>query len=90
MFKNRNADLAKLDGKRFALNLDGVMTALSFVILFIVVIIPIFMIIYNAFFYEHRFDLGLFARVIGNKDNIGAMWNTIGRQIGRASCRERV
>ena len=77
MFKNRNADLAKLDGKRFALNLDGVMTALSFVILFIVVIIPIFMIIYNAFFYEHRFDLGLFARVIGNKDNIGAMWNTI-------------
>ena len=49
MFKNRNADLAKLDGKRFALNLDGVMTALSFVILFIVVIIPIFMIIYNAF-----------------------------------------
>ena len=77
IFKHRNADFARLDGKLFSLNLDGVMTGLSFVILFIVVIIPIFMIVYNAFFFERAFDAKLFARVIGNKDNIGAMWNTI-------------
>lgn len=78
MFKKyQNPDLARLDGKRFAFSLDGMMTSLSFIILFIVVIIPIFMIIYNAFFFEGKFDLQLFKRVIGNKDNIGAMWNTI-------------
>ena len=61
MFKKyQNPDLARLDGKRFAFNLDGMMTSLSFIILFIVVIIPIFMIIYNAFFFEGKFDLQLF------------------------------
>lgn len=73
----KNADLARLDGKKFSLDLDKMMTGLSFAILFIVVIIPIFMIIYNAFFFEGKFDLGLFVRVIGNKDNLGAMKNTI-------------
>ncbi len=75
--KFRQSDLAKLDGKKFSWNLDKLMTSLSFVILFIVVIIPIFMIIYNAFFFEGKFDLDMFIRVIGNKDNLGAMKNTI-------------
>lgn len=75
--KWRKSDVARMDGGRFSLSLDGVMTTLSFIILFIIVFVPIFMIIYNAFFYEHKFDIKLFVRVIGNRDNLGAMWNTI-------------
>ncbi|MEG0877218.1 MAG: iron ABC transporter permease [Oscillospiraceae bacterium] len=70
-----NSDLARMDGKKF--NLDKALTVLSFVILFIVVIIPVFMIIYNAFFSEGKFDVRLFIDAIGRKENIGAMWNTI-------------
>lgn len=71
----KNRDLALQDGKR--IGLDGILTTLSFVILFIVVIIPVFMIIYNAFFHQGAFDIRLFADVILNKDNVGAIKNTI-------------
>lgn len=69
------ADLAALEGRRFGL--DGLMTALSFVLLFVIVVVPIFMIIYNAFFYEGRFDLTLFTSVIFDKENLKAMGNTV-------------
>lgn len=71
----KSSDLAKIDGKKFGL--DKILTILCFVILFIVVIIPIFMIIYNAFFDQGKFDFALFTKVLVHKDNIGAMWNTI-------------
>ena len=68
LFKRRKgmADLAALEGRHFGV--DGLMTALSFVLLFIIVVIPIFMIIYNAFFFEGKFDLSLFTSVIWDKD----------------------
>jgi iron(III) transport system permease protein len=71
----KNSDLGRLDGKRF--NLDAAMTILSAVLLFIIVVIPISMIIYNAFFVDGHFDLSMFIQVIGNPDNLGAMKNTI-------------
>lgn len=69
------ADLAALEGRR--LGVDGIMTGLSFVLLFIIVVIPMFMIVYNAFFYEGRFDLSLFTSVIWDKENLKAMGNTV-------------
>ncbi|MEM1483604.1 iron ABC transporter permease [Oscillospiraceae bacterium PP1C4] len=71
----KSSDLARIDGKK--ISLDQTLTILCFVILFIVVIIPVFMIVYNAFFYEGQFDFKLFVDAIGRKENIGAMWNTI-------------
>ncbi|MBR1418108.1 MAG: iron ABC transporter permease [Synergistaceae bacterium] len=77
LFKRRKgmADLAALEGRHFGV--DGLMTALSFVLLFIIVVIPIFMIIYNAFFFEGKFDLSLFTSVIWDKENLKAMGNTV-------------
>ncbi len=70
------SDLAAVDGRR-RLNMDKVMTAVCFVLLFIIVIIPIFMIIYNAFFYEGKFDLSLFTGQMTDSKNLAAMWNTL-------------
>ncbi|MBQ9404927.1 MAG: iron ABC transporter permease [Synergistaceae bacterium] len=76
MFKRKtNSDLAAMEGRKFGL--DGIMTGLSFVLLFVIVVIPIFMIIYNAFFYQGKFDLTLFTSVIFDKENLKAMGNTI-------------
>ncbi len=76
MFKRKtNSDLAAMEGHKFGL--DGIMTGLSFVLLFIIVVIPIFMIIYNAFFYQGKFDLTLFTSVIFDKENLKAMGNTV-------------
>ena len=49
----RNKDLAAIDGKR--LSMDGVMTALTVVLLLVVVVIPVVSIIYNAFFFQGHF-----------------------------------
>lgn len=69
------SDLAALDGK--TLSLDKAMTMVSFVLLFFIVFIPIFMIVYNAFFYEGQFDTEMFKTVVFSADNIAAMTNTI-------------
>lgn len=69
------SEMAAMDGRKFGL--DQTMTLLSFVLLLIIVVIPIFMIIYNAFFYKGRLDLQMFYNVIGNKDNLLAMWHTV-------------
>ncbi|MBQ7267328.1 MAG: iron ABC transporter permease, partial [Synergistaceae bacterium] len=70
-----SSDLAAMEGRK--LGLDGIMTGLSFVLLAVIVVIPIFMIVYNAFFYQGKFDLTLFSSVIFDKENLKAMGNTI-------------
>lgn len=69
------SDLAALDGKTFSL--DKAMTLVSFVLLFVIVFIPIFMIVYNAFFYEGRLDIEMFKTVVFSQDNISAMTHTV-------------
>lgn len=71
----RNKDLAVIDGKRFSM--DGVMTALTVVLLLVVVVIPVVSIIYNAFFFKGHFDPQLFTSQLTDKGNLAAMWNTI-------------
>lgn len=73
--KRKNKDLAAIDGRRFGL--DQAMTGFSFVLLAIIVVIPVFMIVYHAFFYEGKFSPELFTNQIFNKDNLISMWNTI-------------
>lgn len=75
MFKSKVSDMEKLDGKKFSL--DGILYALSFLILLIVVVVPVGMIIYNTFVFEGNIDTALFAKVIFNSENLEAMWNTI-------------
>ncbi|MGL5434892.1 MAG: ABC transporter permease [Lachnospiraceae bacterium] len=73
--RKQNSDLAAIDGRRFSL--DNMMTILSFVLLIVIVAVPIFMIVYHAFFYQGRFSPELFTSQLLNKDNLASMWNTI-------------
>ena len=50
-----SADLAAVEGRKH-MNMDKVMTVICFILLLIIVVIPIFMIIYNAFFYEGKLE----------------------------------
>lgn len=74
-FGKRNSDLSAVYGRRF--NVDGVLTGLSVILLLIVVVIPVFSIIYNSFFYEGHFDPNLFISQLTDPSNLAAMWNTI-------------
>lgn len=74
-FRRKNKDLAMIDGRRF--NLDQMMTVLSFVLLAIIVVIPVFMIVYHAFFYEGSFHPELFTSQLLNKDNLLSTLNTL-------------
>lgn len=71
----RNRDLAAIDGRKFGL--DGAMTLLSFLLLLVIVVLPIFMIVYHAFFYEGHFDPTLFTSQIVSPKTLASMWNTI-------------
>lgn len=71
----KNRELAAMEGRRFSL--DGFMTILSFFLLFVVVVIPIFMIVYNAFFFEGKFTLDLIVDQLTRSSTLSAMWNTI-------------
>lgn len=73
--RQRNKQLATVDGRRF--NMDQLMTTLSFILLAIIVVIPVFMIIYHAFFYEGRFDPQLFTSQLLDKENLMSTWNTL-------------
>ena len=75
-FGGVSAELAAVDGRK-RLNMDKVMTALCFVLLLIIVVIPIFMIIYNAFFYEGKLEVSMFVEQLTEPNNLGAMWNTL-------------
>ena len=59
------------------LNMDGILTVVCFILLLIIVVIPIFMIIYNAFFFEGKFSLDLFTTQMTDAKNLSAMWNTV-------------
>jgi len=69
-------DMAAVDGRR-RLNMDKLMTVVCFILLFVIVIIPIFMIIYNAFFFEGKFELDMFITQLTDSKNLAAMWNTL-------------
>lgn len=71
-----NADLAAVDGRR-RLNMDKLMTVICFILLFVIVIIPIFMIVYNAFFFEGKFELDMFVTQLTDAKNLSAMKNTL-------------
>ena len=71
-----SAELAAVDGRR-RLNMDKVMTVVCFILLLIIVVIPIFMIIYNAFFYEGKLEVNMFVEQLTEPNNLGAMWNTL-------------
>ena len=72
---SKNKDLAAVDGRRFSV--DGILTAVSVVLLLIVVVIPVFSIVYNSFFFQGHFDPQLFVGQLTDKSNLAAMWNTI-------------
>ncbi|MBR4039553.1 MAG: iron ABC transporter permease [Clostridia bacterium] len=74
-FTRKNSDLARQDGKRFGL--DQAMTALCFLIMTTVVILPVVMIIYNTFWDGTQIDLEMFRRVIFREENLAAMKNTV-------------
>lgn len=74
--KHRNRDLERLE-RRHLLTLDNVMTALCYLILITVVILPVFMIIYYAFWDGTKIDFGMFLDVLLQKENLTAMWNTL-------------
>ena len=59
------------------LNMDAILTVVCFILLLIIVVIPIFMIIYNAFFDQGRFSLELFTSQMTDSKNLSAMWNTV-------------
>jgi len=69
-------DMAAVDGRR-RLNMDKLMTVVCFILLFVIVIIPIFMIIYNASFFEGKFELDMFITQLTDSKNLAAMWNTL-------------
>ena len=71
-----SAELAAVDGRK-RLNMDKVMTVVCFVLLVIIVVIPIFMIIFNAFFYEGKPEVSLFVEQLTEPNNLSAMWNTL-------------
>lgn len=71
----RNKDLAAVEGRR--IGLDSLMTALAFVLLLVIVVIPITMIVYNAFFYEGKFTFDLIIEQLTRSTTISSMWNTI-------------
>ena len=72
---NRN-EMAAVDGRR-RLNMDSILTIVCFILLFIIVVIPIFMIVYNAFFDQGKFSLELFTSQMTDPKNLSAMWNTV-------------
>ncbi|MBQ2833915.1 MAG: iron ABC transporter permease [Clostridia bacterium] len=68
--------MAAVDGRR-RINMDKLMTVICFILLFVIVIIPIFMLLYNAFFFEGKFELNMFVTQLTDSKNLAAMWNTL-------------
>ena len=73
---SRNRDLAAVDGRRH-FSMDKVLTVVCFILLLIIVVVPIFMIVYNAFFYEGKFSASLFVEQMTDAKNLEAMKNTL-------------
>lgn len=78
---NKNSELATLDGRKH-ISMDKALTITCFVLLLIIVVIPIFMIIFNTFFAKATtgkwvLDISVFKTQLTDKKNLGAMWNTV-------------
>ena len=73
--ENTNTTTANDNGRK--LNMDAILTGVCFVLLLIIVVIPIFMIIYNAFFSDGKFSTELFTTQMTDPKNLSAMWNTV-------------
>jgi iron(III) transport system permease protein len=54
-----------------------ILLGLSVVILVITIAMPLFLIVYNTFFYKFSFDPGLFTKIILNPENAESMLNTM-------------
>ena len=76
MFEKRNRDLERLEKPRL-FTLDRVMTLLCYLILITVVILPVFMIIYYAFWDGNKIGFQMFFNVLMQKENISAMLNSL-------------
>ncbi|MBR6089398.1 MAG: iron ABC transporter permease, partial [Anaerolineaceae bacterium] len=72
---NTNIKTANDSDRR--LNMDAILTVVCFILLLIIVVIPIFMIIYNAFFEGGKFSMELFTTQMTDSKNLSAMWNTV-------------
>ncbi|MBR1937969.1 MAG: iron ABC transporter permease [Spirochaetales bacterium] len=78
---NKDDSMAVLDGKK-RFNLDKALTITTFILLLIIVIIPVFMIIFNTFFVKATtghwaFDVSMFKTQLSEPKNLSAMWNTV-------------
>ena len=74
-------NLAAVDGRK-TFSMDKALTITSFILLLIIVVIPIFMIIFNTFFAKAAtgkwaVDLSVFKSQLTDTKNLGAMWNTV-------------
>lgn len=72
----RNRDFLRLEGKR-PFSLDRVMTIICYAALICVVILPVFMIIFYAFWDGSKIDFAMFKDVLLQKANLVAMKNTL-------------
>ncbi len=72
----RNKDFLKLEGKRF-FSLDKLMTILCYVALITVVILPVVMIFYYAFWDGSKIDVDMFIKVLTQQGNLKAIKNTV-------------
>ncbi len=78
---NKNNNLAALDGGR-RFSLDKALTITTFILLIIIVIIPVFMIVFNTFFDKAvtgkwHLDFSMFRTQLTDAKNLSAMWNTV-------------
>jgi len=62
---------------KFEFTIGNLLFTFSMLILVITIALPMIMIIYNTFFYKLTFNWRMFGNVIFQKENIGAMYNTI-------------
>lgn len=62
---------------KFKFTIGNLLFTFSMIILVITIALPMIMIIYNTFFYNLTFNWKMFGNVIFQKENIGAMYNTI-------------
>lgn len=72
--KNSNRFIKSPENK---LTIGNLLFIFSITILVITVALPMLMIIYNTFFYKLTFNWKMFGNVIFQKENIGAMYNTV-------------
>lgn len=74
--KSQNKDFLALEGKKTGFSLDNFMIIFCYIALTLVVIIPVFMIIYYTFWDGTKIDFEMFREVLFRQENLGALKNT--------------